>query len=219
MTADSTREDIIRAYHDAFRIHGDSPSAVLWPKGRQDLRFWALTRHFDAAKPYTILDYGCGLAHLHDYLIARGHRVAYIGADIVPEFVEASGQKCPGSSFLLVKGDGDVGIEVDHVVVSGTFNIIEGDRQVHWGAVRGALVRLFKQCRLSLAVNFMTDQVDFQQDEAFHVSPAEVVEFVRRSLSRRYTLDHSYMPYEFTVIAYKDEQILRPSNIFEHAEG
>lgn len=219
MGLDLNRDDIIEAYRASHAVHGDSPSAVMWPRGRQELRFRALTRHFDASTPYTILDYGCGLAHLHDYLIAHGHQAAYIGADIVPEFVEASGQKYPGSSFFLIKGDGDVGIEVDHVVVSGTFNIIEGDRQVHWDTVRGALVRLFKQCRSSLAVNFMTDQVDFQQDEAFHVSPAEVVEFVRRSLSRRYTLDHSYMPYEFTVVTYKDDRILRPSNVFEHAEG
>jgi len=189
----------------------------MWPRGRQDLRFRALTRHFDAATPYTILDYGCGLAHLHDYLMAHGHRAAYIGADIVPEFVEASGQKHPGSLFLLVKGDGDIEIEVDHVVVSGTFNLIEGEYSAHWSAVREALIHLFSRCSISLAVNFMTDQVDFQQDEAFHVSPAEVVDFVRRSLSRRYTLDHSYMPYEFTVVAYKDERILRPNNVFEHA--
>jgi len=211
------RSDIIEAYRASHAVYGDSPSAVMWPRGRQDLRFRALTRHFDAATPYTILDYGCGLAHLHDYLMAHGHRAAYIGADIVPEFVEASGQKHPGSLFLLVKGDGDIEIEVDHVVVSGTFNLIEGEYSAHWSAVREALIHLFSRCSISLAVNFMTDQVDFQQDEAFHVSPAEVVDFVRRSLSRRYTLDHSYMPYEFTVVAYKDERILRPNNVFEHA--
>lgn len=143
--------------------------------------------------------------------------MTYIGADIVPEFVEASARKYPESTFILVETDRDVDIDVDHIVASGTFNLIEGEYSAHWSAVREALIHLFSRCSISLAVNFMTDQVDFQQDEAFHVSPAEVVDFVRRSLSRRYTLDHSYMPYEFTVVAYKSERILRPNNVFEHA--
>ena len=211
------RDDVIEAYRASHAMHGDSPSAVMWPKGRQDLRFRALTKHVDPDSPCTILDYGCGLAHLRDYLLAHGYRATYLGADIVPEFVEAGRQKHPESTFILVTGDGDTGTKVDHVVASGTFNIVEGDRDSHWSAVRGALVRLFERCASSLAVNFMTDQVDFQQDGAFHVSPAEVADFVSHALSRRFTLDHSYMPYEFTVVVHRDDRILRPDNVFEHA--
>jgi SAM-dependent methyltransferase len=214
MTRIHTREDIIKAYHDAFRIHGDSPSAVLWPKGRQDLRFRALVQHVSIESPCSILDYGCGLGHLKDYLQTHGYQARYLGADIAQEFVAAATQKYPDASFSLIKGNGDVGIDVDHVVASGTFNIVEGDRDTYWNSVKEILARLFRHCRTSLAVNFMTDQVDFVQESSFHVAPSSVIEFVKHSLSRRYTLDHSYLPYEFTVVAYKEQRILRPGNTY-----
>lgn len=147
--------------------------------------------------------------------MANKHQVTYIGADIVPEFVEASARKYPESTFILVKTDRDVDIDVDHIVASGTFNVIEGDYSAHWSAVREALIHLFSRCSISLAVNFMTDLVDYQQADAFHISPGVVIDFVRRSLSCRFALDQSYMPYEFTVAVYKDARILRPDNVFE----
>jgi hypothetical protein len=217
MTVNHAREEIIRAYHEAFRIHGDSPSAVMWPKGRQDLRFRALIQHVPVESPCSILDYGCGLGHLKDYLQSHGYQATYLGADIAQDFILTATQKHPDTSFTLIEGSGDIGIDADHIVASGTFNIVEGDRDTYWNLVQGILSRLFNHCKSSLAVNFMTDQVDFVQDSTFHVSPSTVIEFVKGSLSRRYTLDHSYLPYEFTIIVYKDQRILRPENTYPHS--
>jgi hypothetical protein len=60
----------------------------------------------------------------------------------------------------------------------------------------------------------LTDKVDFQQPGAFHIAEPELVEFVRNRLSPRYTLDHSYMPYEFAVTVFKDQRVVRPDNVF-----
>lgn len=197
-------------YQKAFALYGNSPAAVLWPKGRQDLRFDALTRHIDRTTSFTILDYGCGLAHLCDYLCARGFKATYIGVDIVPEFVRLAKLNYPESSFLLGKEDYISSIGVDHIVASGTFNIIEGDWDEHWNTIQILLNSLFNRCAKSLAVNFMTDQVDFVQDGAFHISPAKVMEFVQHSLSRRLIIDQSYMPYEFTLVVLKDIEKFEP---------
>jgi len=187
----------------------------MWPRGRQNLRFRSLTNHIDVGAPCTVLDYGCGLAHLREFLLTNRFQASYIGVDIVPEFVASSAKRHPESTFFLASEDGSLEFNVDHVVASGTFNIIEGDYDNHWRAVRGALLKLFDCCSESLAVNFMTDQVDFQQDGAFHIAPAVVVNFIGSSLSRRFSLDQTYMPYEYTVVAYKNARILRPDNVFE----
>jgi hypothetical protein len=60
----------------------------------------------------------------------------------------------------------------------------------------------------------MTDDVDFVQDGAYHVAPDDVLSFVRQTMTKRLQLDQSYMPYEFTVVAFRDDAIVRPDNIY-----
>jgi hypothetical protein len=100
------------------------------------------------------------------------------------------------------------------VLISGTFNIVEGDIDAHRKRVEEALIHLFKLSRISLAVNFMTDEVDFMQADAYHVSPESVMSFVRHNLSRRLRLNQGYMPYEFTVIALSDDSVVTPDNVY-----
>jgi SAM-dependent methyltransferase len=207
--------DQIRLYQEAFALHGDSPAAVLWPRGRQPLRFEALTGHFCKSR-FSVLDYGCGLAHLKDYLDERFSEYSYVGVDAVPDFVQAVKKKHPDALVYQVGSHLDVVEPVDHVVVSGTFNIIhdEGDRD-YLSYVREALLHLFGICNISLSVNFMTDKVDYRQPRSHHVNVEAMYQFVRDHLSPRLVLDQSYMPYEFNIVAFRNRNIVRPENVYE----
>ncbi len=205
----------LRLYQDAFARHGDSPAAVLWPRGRQSLRFKALTQHFQGSG-FSVLDYGCGLAHLKDDLDRQFADYRYVGADIVPEFVSAVRTKHPDAVVHLIRSPAELTDPVDHVVISGTFNLVDGASSEEYLAyVQSALVHLFSLCRVSLSVNFMTDQVDFIQPGAHHVNVEMMYRFVRDRLSPRLQVDQSYMPYEFTIVAFRDCAIVRPDNIYE----
>jgi SAM-dependent methyltransferase len=205
----------VRLYQEAFARHGDSPAAVLWPRGRQRLRFDALTRHFQDSD-FSVLDYGCGLAHLKDHLDERCSAYRYVGADVVPEFVQAVKGKHPEAVVHLVSSHADVIERVDHVVISGAFNIVDGDSaEAYLVYVQNALEHLFSLCRISLSVNFMTDKVDFVQSGAHHVNVEAMYKFVRDRLSPRLLLDQSYMPYEFSLVAFRNHSIARPENIYE----
>ena len=204
-----------RLYQEAFARHGDSPAAVLWPRGRQSLRYRALTQHFSGGG-FSVLDFGCGLAHLKDDLDKRFADYRYIGADVVPEFVKAVREKHPTAAVHLIRNYAELVEPVDHVVVSGTFNIVDGDSCVEYLAyVQDALVHLFSLCRLSLSVNFMTDRVDFVQPGAHHVNVESMYCFMCDRLSPRLSIDQSYMPYEFTMVAFRNSGIVRPDNIYE----
>lgn len=208
------RNNIVDLYQQAFTLHGDTPSAVLWPRGRQALRFATLTRHITRDN-FSILDYGCGLAHLKSYLDEHFINYEYYGADLVPEFVNTVANKYPDAKVKLVRSYKDVISPVDHVVISGTFNIIEGtDRTMYIEQVYSALKHLFSLSRVSLSVNFMTDRVDFMQPQALHMNVEQLMDFTRRHLSPRLMLDESYMPYEFTLVILKDAEIVRPDNIY-----
>lgn len=205
---------LIAQYQRAYSEHGDTPAAVLWPRGRQALRFDALTRHFRDTE-YSVLDYGCGLGHLKSYLDQYSCKFDYYGVDLVPEFVEAVQSKFPTAHIRLVEGYAEVQAPVDHVVASGVFNIVQGgDRAAYVNYIHAALNHLFGLARVSLAINFMTDRVDFTQPQALHMNVDKIAQFVRSKLSARLRVDESYMPYEFTVIAFKDAEIVRPDNIY-----
>lgn len=209
--------ELVEQYRQSYSRYGDSPAGVQWPRGRQPLRFDALTKHI-AADGFSLLDYGCGLAHLKPYLDQRFLSYEYRGVDLVPDFVDAVATKFPGVWVRQVKTHLDVVDPVDHVVISGTFNIIEGgDRAAYFKKVQEALLHLFSLTRVSLSVNFMTDRVDFTQASALHVNTSEILEFVQEEMSSRFSIDLSYMPYEFTLVIYKDVEILRPDNVYRVA--
>jgi SAM-dependent methyltransferase len=207
-------DPLIERYREAFRQHGNSPDAVLWPKGRQHLRFEALTSHFPRAG-FSVLDFGCGLGHLKSYLDARHRDFRYHGVDVVPEFIAECSRTFPGSSFTRINSHAEVGGSYDYVVMSGAFNLLylpEAER--HQGLVFEILEHLFQFTQSALSCDFMTDKVDFRQPGAFHMSEPALVGFIRDRLSPRYVLDHSYMPYEFAARVFKDQRILRPANIY-----
>jgi len=205
---------LIEQYQEAFAKHGDSPAAVLWPRGRQSIRFEALTAHIKN-DGFSILDYGCGLGHLKDYLDQRFNAYKYFGVDLVPEFVSSLSTKHPDAIVQEIASHEEFTNTVDHVIVSGTFSIIQGnDPAAYLKYVQGVLTYLFELCNVSLAVNFMTDRVDFKQAQAHHVNPQDMCRFFCDQLSPRLVLNQSYMPYEFTLVAFKDHTIVRPDNIY-----
>lgn len=207
---------VIKVYQKAFNEHGDSPDSVFWPKGRQSERFHALTTEVNKLKNFSILDYGCGLAHLYDYLENNFKDFQYTGTDIVDDFLHANKKKYPQGNFIqayeLLKNSD----HFDYVVASGTFSILfEDDVEKHKEIVFGILKQLFGKANKFLSVNFMTDQVDFIQKTAFHLNPLELVKFCTDHLSTRISLNQSYMPYEYTVTVWKDDSIIRPDNIYK----
>ncbi|MDC1527530.1 class I SAM-dependent methyltransferase [Gammaproteobacteria bacterium] len=214
MSEDISPQELIRQYQESYARHGDTPAGVQWPRGRQSLRFNALTRHF-AEDNFSVLDFGCGLGHLKTYLDTQHTNYDYFGADVVPEFVESVQHKYPQSKVQLIDSYKEVKESVDHVVVSGTFNIIVGgDQTAYLEIVNKTLLHLFDLSRVSLAVNFMTDHVDYKQANALHVNQEEMMKFMRSSMSSRIFADSTYMPYEFTLVVLKDNEILRPDNIY-----
>jgi trans-aconitate methyltransferase len=203
-------------YEDAFRRHGDSHEAVLWPKGRQAERFHALTRHIARSGNFSVLDYGCGLAHLKPYVDSHYERVAYTGADAVEAFVDSNRRKYPDAVFHQAQSPESVGGEFDYVVASGAFNILytPGDPAAHRAIVYRILEQLFAKASTYLSINMMTDAVDFEQPHAYHQNVPDLYRFAIDTLSRRLVLDQSYMPYEFTLTLWKDQSIRRPEHVY-----
>ncbi len=202
-------------YREQFRRHGDSPAGVFWPKGRQELRWQALTAAIDVPV-FDLLDYGCGLGHMRTWLAERHPQARYTGADMLEEYVEHARRANPGARFQLVGGPADVVGEFDYTVLSGVFNIrYVDDVRGHETIVFDVLEQLFARSRRALAVNFQTPFADFAQEASHHQDLGRLLSFVVGSLSRRFTVDHAALPYEYTLTVWRDDRVRRPENVFE----
>jgi SAM-dependent methyltransferase len=200
---------IIKQYEAAFAEHGRSSAAVLCPKGRHDVRFDALTAAFDL-RGLRVLDFGCGLGHLCDYLSARDIACDYLGVDIVHDFIVSNQDTYPTRRFMHIESLPDVPGRFDVVIASGVFNLrYDDDEAVNQSIVEQHLADLYARANVGLAVDFMTTHVDFQRPEAFHADPAWAIGFVIRQLGRRVIVNHTYLPFEFSVSVLKSATIDR----------
>jgi hypothetical protein len=208
-------DEIRSAYEKAYLEHGDSPSGVLWPKARQDIRFDALTRNISSEGDFSLLDFGSGLAHLKEYLDSKYRNVIYSGVEMQDFFLEASSLKYPECKFYNIESPRQLKENFDYVVSSGAFNMLYSDCELeHKDMVFKIIEELYLLSNEYCSVNFMSDNVDFKQDGSYHQNVAEMLNFVRDKLSQRVSVDCSYMPYEFTITIWRDQDIKRPENIY-----
>lgn len=207
--------DLVRSYRESFAAHGDTPAAVQWPKGRQELRWNALTSHLPTGTQGSFLDFGCGLGHFKGFMEARYPGSTYTGADVVPEFIAHGRRAHPEAGWQLLSRVQDLQGEHDFVVLSGVFNkLCCPDAAGHRAYVQQALAFLFSRARVSLSVDFMSDRVDFTQPGAYHQGVQDIRAFALDNLSPRVRIDESYMPYEFALTVFRDATVVRPDNVY-----
>ncbi len=205
---------LVETYRTAFHEHGRSAASVLCPKGRQGLRFDALLSRLDV-NGKSLLDFGCGLAHLWEHLDERRIDCSYTGVDIVPDFIASNQKTHPTQQFRQIATTADITGRFDIVLASGVFNIrYLDDAEQNQLYVHEQIKELFGLCNEALTIDFMTSHIDFKQDRAFHFDPAQMLGFALANLSRRVVIDHSYMPYEFCMTVFRRDAIDRAGSVY-----
>jgi len=204
---------MINTYEDQFKEHGYSPSSLGCGKGRQDIRFKALTENIKEGK---LLDFGCGFGDLAIYLDELKIGVDYHGCDVMEKFILTAKQNNPEKNFFLTEIGEPLTSEYDHIVASGVFNFLYSkDRNEHISFVYKTIEDLFKFCNQSLSIDFLSPIIDFTGPDAYHQDIDDLMNFISTKLTRRFQLDHSYMPYEFCVHIFKQQEVHRPDNVFK----
>ncbi len=145
-----------------------------------------------------ILDIGCGLGEFYAFLCDNGRSVRYEGYDIVAEYIAECRRRYPEARFeqrnIFAEGIGGM---YDTIVMSQVLN----NRYRHSDNMRvlqTALTLAFQHTRVSVSVEMMSDNVDYQNEDLYYYSPEAVFAFAR-GLTRRVILRHDYRPFEFTI--------------------
>jgi SAM-dependent methyltransferase len=206
------RADYVERYERRLRDHGHSPQTLGWGKpGREHIRFQVMADVVREVGAASVLDVGCGFADLYDHLVLQGWNGEYRGLDIVPGLLAEARRRHPALDLqeadiaAYEPADG-----FDVVVASGVFNArLRGDdNRAH---IARSVERMYALSRRAVCVDFMSTYVDFQHPDAWHTDPAWALE-LGRGLSKRLRLRHDYMPFEFALIVYCDDE--HPGNVF-----
>lgn len=204
------------AYQSSFDKHGLSSSSMLMPKGRHNTRFDLLMTVLGEFDNPRVLDYGCGLGFLLQYLNEHQFEGTYCGMDIVEEFVNSCRARFGDRiDFRVIDPEIPIVEKFDVVYASGVFNLKTSRNDVEsLGYVKQRLHELFATATKALVVDFLSPHVDFRQDEAQHIDFQTVLDWMVPLHTRRWAIRHDYLPYEYGLILYKDDEVLRPMNTF-----
>lgn len=200
-------------YESCLEQAGDRPEGADWKSREAQEEAFRVLASGGITADSSVLDVGCGLAHLADYLRRLGFRGRYTGIDISPKMVEAAKRRDPSLDVRCVDLLADRSLDAerfDFVVACGVFTerfdipLDEFER-----FVRGLVGRMYELCRVATAFNMLTDAVDYRVDRLYYASPAAYLEFAR-SLTRYVTLRHDYPAYFFTLYLYREPHSYPP---------
>jgi len=202
---------IIDHYEACLAQHGDSHLGVDWPNAadaetRYRVMLELIRRPHDGQ--ITLMDFGCGASHLYEHMLRVGfNNVHYIGVDASPRFIELSRRKFTDTAFYCcdVLADDARLPEADYVVMNG---VLTERRGVQFDEMRDYMFRLLERvyplARVGLAFNVMSQHVDWQRDDLFHVPYDLLAAFLKARLSRHFMFRADYGLYEYTTYVYRE---------------
>ncbi len=170
----------------------------------QRLRFDILLSNVDLDGK-KILDVGCGLGNLYEYISQKGIKVKYTGVDILEKMVYSAKKKRLDAEFLCMdifdghpfkKGQFDV------VYASGTFNLNLGNNIEF---LKAALRELFEISGSSVAFNLLHYKSPDKETPYFYYKPDDVVGIIEELPYEidRVNIVEQYLKNDFTVICHK----------------
>jgi len=201
---------IIEFCENLLTEHGDSPSGVGWTLSDADVRYRVM---LDLIRPRagssSLLDFGCGAAHLLDYLRRHGPEgIEYHGLDVSPQATALCQRKFPEHPFLcfdVLAPDAPDWPKYDYIVMNGLFTYKGRLGQDEMFTYCTALVRkVFDHALIGIAFNVMSKQVDWEREDLFHLPIDALLGFLSRDLSRHVIVRHDYGLYEYTVYVYRE---------------
>ncbi len=191
-------------YEKLYAEYGDSPRALDWSEHGQRTRFEVIV---DAGiQPHhSVLDVGCGLGHLADFLYQRGHQGTYEGLEIADTLLAAARKHRSNSYFSKVSenwlNEPRALPAADFVVASGILSVKEPHEVFTIEPMVKLIDKCFSACKVACVINMLSDGVDpaKKRDDRIYYPPESVLHFALRK-TNKVVLRHDYLPNDFTII-------------------
>ena len=100
---------------------------------------------------------------------------------------------------------------------AGTFNFLYTEKEKdHFVQVKKIISTLFSLCKKNLVVDFQSEFVDFKITNSYHQNVSDLINFITKELSRRFSINYTYLPYEYSVNIIKDDEINKQLNTYKN---
>ncbi|MBN2450946.1 MAG: class I SAM-dependent methyltransferase [Lentisphaeria bacterium] len=154
------------------------------------------------SRPPILLDVGCGMADLAEYLDARGCAIRYIGADITLGILREARRRTPSRRLVLA----DVFVAppfgpraADVCYCSGVFNLQLGNNDAF---VRRALPRLVDLAAEFAVANLLHARTARKYEHCHYYDPGAIVASMEQQGIRVRLID-DYLENDFTLVLSK----------------
>ena len=206
MTMQFPFDNVAKFYTEKILTYGDSPKSLCQGKNNKaDLRYASVAKHMQLnEKNISVLDVGCGFGDFFYYLQRHGWSGTYLGIDITAEAIAIAKKKYAGVTFEVgdlyssYPDDNKSGL-FDYVISISAFTlkIASASSDNYYSRCMEKMFLLSKKaCIIS---GIMSSYVDYQKEMAWHADPAAWFERAMQ-LTRCVVLDHSFLPYEFSLV-------------------
>jgi SAM-dependent methyltransferase len=195
-------EGIYDHYKDNFGKGLTNDRILDWENREcQEIRFSILKDFIEDnhLTDFTLLDVGCGLADLYDYLNRFDIHDNYTGIDILPQMIDLAKQQHP--NLRLIAGDiftDDVFSEqFDIVYSSGIFNIDFGN---NYDFLRNAVRRFISLSKYFVVFNLLADTSLDKESGYFYFNKEQVDNLLRECRCSDYRIITGYLHNDMSVV-------------------
>lgn len=196
-------------YENSFKKFGNNFKGMNWPsKKGQYTRFEELIK-IGNLKNKTIHDVGCGNGEFLKFLKKKKINFKFFfGTDISKAIIDQSLKNFKNSKsckFECVDILQSKKIKkFDYVFASGIFNIKNNFNKKSWKKYTFSIIKkLFQISNKGCSFNLMTPFTTFRQKKIYYQSMDELINFLRKNVSKKIVINHSYDLWEYTVYIYK----------------
>ena len=209
--SNSDKDKTIKRYNKRLELHGHDQRSVGWgEKGRQRERFNILIDilRISNLKEIKVADIGAGFGDLYKFLVDKKLPIdKYYGYEIVPNLVKQGNLKFnKHTNFNLFNCDYLEKNEIENVdisLISGSLNfkLIKDDNYEY---IENVLTKAFINSDHGVAANFITNRTDFKDELIFYADPEKILDICYK-LTKRFIIDHSYFPFEYSIALFKND--------------
>ena len=169
---------------------------------RRKLRWKILVEGTSLSEVKKILDIGCGLAHMSEFLNGNGFHGSYHGFEALESFVTEGKKQYPNCDIRKHNYINDrVSETFDCIVSNGLFTL---NTPNHWENLSIYLSRCFEMLDNNgvLAFNLFPDDVNFTDPQFAYFNIGKVIDLISKH-TRSYIVRRDYLQFDVTFYCYK----------------
>jgi SAM-dependent methyltransferase len=195
-------------FEERLTAHGASARGVDWnSETAQEMRFSQLIKVIPPARPFSLLDYGCGYGALAAYLLRTGYPLEkYTGFDVLDRMIVKAREVFHASPQCVFTSDAQDLSPVGYTIASGIFNLKLETPYEQWTEyVVGELHKMNDLSQKGFSFNMLTKYSDpeYMRPQLYYADPCYLFDYCKRHFSRNVALLHDYEVYDFTILVRK----------------